>query len=232
MGAERDTDERNRFFQRIYHENLWQSAESVSGEGSAVWVCQPLIEQLPILLGKYEIGSMLDIPCGDFNWMSYVPFPKGFHYIGADVVPELIEETQKRHGNGGREFCVLDLVNDELPPVDLLFVRDLFIHLSLAVCRKAIENIARANFKYAMFTHDPISVRYPPTGNIEIERAQGGANFEFRPVSMMLAPFGFPASIDHITEHLDHSPGWHGQKQVALWTKEQIVGAVLPERET
>lgn len=226
MGTERDAKERNKLFSEVYRQNLWRSAESVSGQGSAVWICEPLITQLPLLLQKYDIGSMLDIPCGDFNWMQHVRFPDGFTYIGGDIVPDMVADNNGRYRNDCLDFRVLDVVDDSLPSVDLIFIRDLFIHLTLSVCRRSIENIAMSDFEYAMFTHDPLSSRYPPTGNIELDRAKHGANYEFRPVSMRLPPFNFPAPLDSITEHRDHAPVWQGQKQMALWSKEQIVMAL------
>ena len=226
MGTERDTEERNKLFSEVYRQNLWGSAESVSGQGSTVWICEPLITQLPLLIQKYDISSMLDIPCGDFNWMQHVRFPDGFTYIGGDILPEMVAENNRRYRSDQRDFRVLDVISDFLPSVDLIFVRDLFIHLTLSLCRRCIENINMSNFKYAMFTHDPLSSRYPPTGNIELARAKHGANYEFRPISMRLPPFNFPAPLDSITEHQEHSPGWQAQKQMALWSKEQIVMAL------
>ena len=56
-------------FTEIYTENLWASAESKSGTGSELRNTEVLRQELSVLLKKYKIQSMLDIPCGDFNWM-------------------------------------------------------------------------------------------------------------------------------------------------------------------
>jgi hypothetical protein len=39
---------------------------------------------------------LLDIPCGDFNWMKLLNL--GVDYIGADIVGELIAENRRRFG--------------------------------------------------------------------------------------------------------------------------------------
>lgn len=61
---------------------------------------------------------MLDAPCGDFNWMRFVDLGKT-HYIGCDIVPEVIETNGMRYAD--REFHALDLAAEPLPNVDLIF---------------------------------------------------------------------------------------------------------------
>lgn len=51
---------------------FWQSKESVSGDGSELEVTKDLRIALEDLLNFLDIRTMLDIPCGDFNWMKAV----------------------------------------------------------------------------------------------------------------------------------------------------------------
>ena len=44
----------------------------------------------------------------------------GVKYIGADLVPELVEKNNENYKNKDREFKVLDLIEDELPLVDMI----------------------------------------------------------------------------------------------------------------
>ena len=46
---------------------------------------QNILEELPNVIKKYNIKSILDIPCGDFFWMKEHNF-KDVNYIGADIV--------------------------------------------------------------------------------------------------------------------------------------------------
>ena len=46
------------------------------------------------VLEKLEIKSFLDIPCGDYNWISTVD-KIGIQYIGRDIVAEIIESNKK-----------------------------------------------------------------------------------------------------------------------------------------
>ena len=52
------------------------------------------MDAFPGLLRDYNITTVIDVPCGDFHWMSRVNL-EGRKYIGGDIVKELIEDNQK-----------------------------------------------------------------------------------------------------------------------------------------
>ncbi len=79
-------------FTQIYHSNRWGSAESVSGFGSEIKNTEVLAAALPRLFRELDIRTLLDLPCGDFNWMSRVNMD-GIDYLGADIVEALVERT-------------------------------------------------------------------------------------------------------------------------------------------
>ncbi len=57
-------------------------------------------------------------------------------YVACDVVPSLIDFNRARFKHLEVEFKVLDLTEDELPPGDKVFVRQVLQHLSNdQVCR-------------------------------------------------------------------------------------------------
>lgn len=136
-------------FSEIYEKNLWSSAQSKSGSGSELLNTVVLRNELPYLFAKYNIKSILDIPCGDFNWMKEVDLT-GIEYIGADIVPTLIEENKIKYP--GVDFRVLDLTKDDLPKVDLVFVRDCLGHLSNQNVLKALEKIKESGSRYLLTT--------------------------------------------------------------------------------
>jgi hypothetical protein len=72
-------------FTRTYEHGGWGSAESVSGRGSTLAETRRLRTELPLLIREMQIKSLLDIPCGDLNWMKEV-LPSIEQYIGAEVV--------------------------------------------------------------------------------------------------------------------------------------------------
>lgn len=136
-------------FTEIFEKNLWASAESVSGGGSEMQNTEVIRRELPVLLQKFGIKSILDIPCGDWNWMKSVDLC-GASYIGADIVPDLIERNKSLYPS--TDFRVLDLTSDALPKVDLIFTRDCLGHLSNDNVSKAIRNCQESGSKYLLAT--------------------------------------------------------------------------------
>jgi len=165
-------------FTKIYKENLWNSQESKSGIGSELQHTQVLIEELPKLLHKYNIGTILDIPCGDYNWMKEIDLDgTDISYIGADIVPELIQENKRKY-HGSEAWSVLDIVNDPLPRMELVIVRDCLGHLSEDNARRAIRNIKKSGSKYLLAT-----CCTKTTSNINI--IEGG----WHPINLMIFPY-------------------------------------------
>ena len=136
-------------FTEIYEKNLWCSPESVSGGGSEMQNTKVIRRELPVLIQKFGIKSILDIPCGDWNWMKDVDLC-GASYIGADIVEPLIGLNKANYTNV--DFRVLDLINDTLPKVDLIFTRDCLGHLSNDNVLKAIRNCQESGSKYLLAT--------------------------------------------------------------------------------
>src|SRR5690348_10569339 len=59
-------------FHSIYFNHRWGDGESVSGTGSKIDQTRTISTCLPEIFRRYNIQHLLDIPCGDFNWMSSV----------------------------------------------------------------------------------------------------------------------------------------------------------------
>ena len=108
-------------------EKEWDTGETVSGPGSTISYTEDLREALPLLLQKLQVRSLLDAPCGDYNWMSQTKM-KGIEYTGGDVVPELIEKNSIKYP--GVHFIVADITRDSLPKTDAVLCRDCFIPVS------------------------------------------------------------------------------------------------------
>src|SRR4051794_26488349 len=116
-------------FQRIFEENRWGNNESVSGEGSNLERTAVIRSQLPALLKRHGVKSMLDAPCGDFFWMQAVPLAD-IKYIGIDIVQAIVDRNVDLYARPHREFLVGDLVQDVLPAADLILCRDCLVHLT------------------------------------------------------------------------------------------------------
>jgi SAM-dependent methyltransferase len=136
-------------FNEIYEKNLWSSSESVSGAGSEIKNTEVIRRELPYLIQKFGIKSILDIPCGDWNWMKDVDLC-GASYIGADIVDSLIQTNRWQYRD--IDFRTLDITKDELPKVDLIFTRDCLGHLSNDNVLRAIRNCQESGSKYLLAT--------------------------------------------------------------------------------
>ena len=101
-------------FEEIYQTNVWGNSESHSGHGSSESATRFLRTELFRLLTDLGVRSMLDVPCGDFNWMRLLDLP-GSITLELTSFPQLIEANQKKYSRPGRAFGLLDVVKDPLP---------------------------------------------------------------------------------------------------------------------
>lgn len=191
-------------FTRYYHKNSWGDPESASGKGSNLEVTAQLRAHLPAVLRAHNVTSMLDVPCGDFNWMREVDL-EGIDYFGGDIVAALIEANRK-YERAGRQFGVVNLISDSLPKADLVFTRDCLVHLSFSDATRAIRNIIASGPTFLMATN------FPETAvNADILTGQ------WRPLDLCKAPFFFPKPLAVIDEGFRKTDGSHADKSMALW---------------
>ena len=138
-------------FTSYFHNNTWQGRESVSGPGSDSVETVNLIPELNALISVLGAKSILDIPCGDWNYMRHINLD-GITYIGADIVEPLIEQNRKKYESDTVTFEVLDIRHDYLPTVDLVITRDCLVHLPNDDIWDALINIKRSGSKYLLTT--------------------------------------------------------------------------------
>lgn len=196
---------REETFRLIREKGLWKGSESVSGAGSGQEQTHQLKIELPRLVTRLGVASMLDLPCGDFTWMQDVALPVA-SYIGADIIPEIIEENQRRFGTAGRRFEVLDLTADDLPEVDLLLCRDALVHLSFADARSALHNVVHSRIRYLLVTTFPGC-----TMNEDITTG------DWRLLNLEKPPFSFPPPQHVVNEGCTEADGRYRDKSLGLW---------------
>jgi hypothetical protein len=197
---------RQEIFARMYTRNSWGSEQSVSGGGSDLTQTRIIRREIVALAAELGIRTMLDAPCGDLHWMQHVALPLD-EYIGADVVPELIDANTRRYGSAMRRFIVLDICHDDLPAVDLILCRDCLVHLPLQSAAAALRNFARSGSRYLLTTTYPgLVARNKPlliTGN-------------WRPLDLTLPPFSLSEPLRLINEECTE-PDDFPEKSLGLW---------------
>ena len=172
-------------FSRIYRNRLWggKESESASGKGSSLKATAGIRHELPALLSSLGCRKLLDLGCGDFNWMRRVRLD--VDYLGADLVPGLIRDNQERYSNERVKFIVLDGIRDPIPDdVDVILCREVLFHLSFRHALALLNNIYRSNAKFLIATQID-------TGKPNADVHTGG----FRPIDLTREPFDFPAPL-------------------------------------
>ena len=190
-------------FRQAYRTNLWGGGESPSGPGSSLEQTAGLRDALPDLCRRYQVTTLLDLPCGDGHWMAGVALP-GIRYLGADLLPEVVARAAAQSPE--REFLQLDLTTSPLPPADILLCRDCLVHLSFADIERAIGNIHRSRIPYLLATTFP---KEPSNHDI--------TTGDWRPLNLELAPFGFPRPLELLSEGCTEQGGLFGDKSLGLW---------------
>jgi hypothetical protein len=197
------------FTEQLYRNNLWPAQKSISGPGSDLAHTKAIRKELPILAAEMGISSILDIPCGDFSWMQMVDF-RSCKYIGADIVEELVSRNNQQYANNGRKFIKLNILNDDLPTVDLILCRDLFIHFPYDDIVKALTNIRESRSKYFL-----------TTSHLLIPKNHDILAGQYRPINLLLRPFSFPAPIRVIYEDVLEGETNTG-RTLSLWKVSDI----------
>lgn len=188
-------------FTKYYEINHWRDPESASGTGSNLMQTQTLIDELPGLFKRFDIKTLLDIPCGDFFWMQHVNL-SGIKYMGADIVDALIKRCNESYPF---DFNLLDIINSDLPKVDLIFCRDCFVHLPYSEIKKALQNIKKSGSKYLLTTS------FPKHNNTDISMGN------WRPIDLQKPPFDLGKPIFTLNENCTEDGGIYNDKSVCLW---------------
>lgn len=201
---------REKIFTEYFKNNTWRGKESVSGPGSDYEQTKFLIPELQILIDSLEIKTMLDAPCGDFNWMKRLDLSR-LTYTGADIVEQLIDKNNRRYKQTNISFKTMDIVKDKIPTVDLIMVRDCFVHLTNQDIISALRNIKNSKSKYLLTT------------NFFWEHMQNNKDIAtggWRRLNLTSKPFNFPYPKQIIIEGNIQSND--RDKTLSLWNVEDI----------
>lgn len=206
---------RRRVFSNLYRHNLWGNAESRSGHGSSLASTEAIRSALPGLLTRFGIRTMLDAACGDFHWMSQLDLDLD-RYLGADIVPALIDDNRRAFARGAprrREFAVLDITRDPIPPMDLILCRHCMIHMPHADITTALRNFVESGSRYLMATTIPGA-----TANRDIRTGS------FRELNLELPPFSLPAPLAKINDPVWCDGQFRDDGWLYLWSLEDLRG--------
>ena len=177
-------------FTKVLKDRFWVRGDNVSLSGSG-------------------LKSVVDCPCGDYNWQHLFNSEK-LNYHGLDIVADLVE-ANKKHETQTTKFSQADLTCDKLPAADLIIVRDCFVHLPTADVVRGLLNIALQDFKFVAVTHF-----VKPRGNTDTIAPK------WRPINFRLPPYSFPFPKAVLIEQCTEGGGEWDDKALAIYSTEQL----------
>lgn len=199
-------------FSQHYRSGWWSAnGESLSGSGSTMDATTEIRKQLIPFLEKWQVKQFLDAPCGDWNWMKTVTLPHDMTYIGADIVPDLVNTLNKEFTSQRVSFTQLDITADPIPAADMMMCRDALFHLCNEDIWRFVRNFVASDVPYLLTTHMP-----------QVEENKDIITGKHRPLNLEIAPFKFEAPLDKFA---DYTPP-RREKYLTLWSKEQLARAL------
>jgi len=200
---------RRQRFRHYYTTNYWRTTESRSGPGSTLDETSVVREVLPILCREFAIASILDLPCGDLNWMQQIDLA-GTKYIGGDIVPQMIIANREKFADSDRDFILIDIVRQVPPRADLVLCRDLLVHLTFDDIKSALGNLRRSGARWLLTT------------TFEDRDRNDELHSDWRTLNFRLPPFSFPPPVRLINENCSLEKGQYKDKCLGLWRLEQL----------
>lgn len=198
-------------FAQYYERNSWGDPESLSGPGSTARYTENIRREIPKLIEQFGVRSVLDAPCGDYNWFRLIPLGAKVFYIGGDIVGAMVRRNQQLYGSPNTSFVEFDITRDRLPDVDLWLCRDLLFHLSERDIGRALRNFLRSRIRYLLTSSHPVCEENKdiPTGG-------------FRLLNLQRAPFHFPPPLARMDDWIDGYPVRH----LCLWERAPLQEAL------
>jgi len=205
-------------FKEIYKTNFWKGDESKSGPGSSLKNTENIRIEIPKLIEKYKIKTILDLPCGDFHWFKKIINDLKINYLGGDIIDELIEINNKKYKNQYINFINIDIINDSLPSTDLLICRDCIFHFSYNDINRLFTNLKKSNIKFILITtHDFENLKL---NNKDILTGS------FRFIDLFKYPFSFEKNFEEKIFDSEYPRGY-ANKMMYLFKMENFVKNIL-----
>jgi hypothetical protein len=198
-------------FQRIRDINLWGAEASPSGLGSEMDPTTELRAELPRLLKKLGVASLLDAPCGDAGWINRADLD--VRYVGVDIVPSLIEALQASAATGEieGEYRLADITKDSLPRCDAILCRDALVHLSFANIERAVANFQASGAAWLIGTTFP-----------EWQANRDCEDGDWRALNFERAPFEWGPPVELVNENCTEAGGGWCDKSLGVWRLAEI----------
>jgi len=160
----------SQIFSKIYENKTWGSAEGgghqfYSGIGSTERFTADYENFVSRFISDNDIKVVVDLGCGDFQIGKRLLRKIDCHYIGVDIVSDMIKENMRSYSSELVSFSCLDVANDDLPKGDLCLIRQVMQHLDNETILRLLDNVSK--FSHCIITES--QYRYPKKYNIDIK---------------------------------------------------------------
>ena len=157
------------------------------------------------LLQQHSVKSIFDAGCNDCNWMRIIS--EYVDYKGGDISLAMVAHCWLKQQ--GLDVILHDITTDPIPDVDLLFIRDVTIHLNNEDKMRVWKNWFSSNVPWILITH-----------NQEVS-TNNNSEYQDQQLLVELAnwerdPWNFPAPKATINEYDANG------KCMALWHRDQF----------
>lgn len=213
-----------RVFSEIYQNKEWGGDQGsyYSGTGSHdPAIVTPYVQAVQTLLASFPDKPVLvDLGSGDFNvGRHFVDFAQ--HYYACDIVAELQEHNRKCFDFPNVEFLSLNAVDDALPDGDIIFVRQVFQHLSNAHIQQVLEKCQKYP-RWVITEHLPDTPGFQPNADIT---AGCGIRMLFNSGVVLTAP---PFNVTgYTTRLLCEVPEYGGVIRTLLFERDPLAGGIV-----
>jgi SAM-dependent methyltransferase len=124
---------------------------------------------LAFLASRPARPVIVDLGCGDFNvGAHFVNFAR--EYYACDIVPELLTQNRQHFAKQNLYFSCINIIEDELPDGDIVFIRQVFQHLGNAQITKVMDK-CRKYMTWVVTEHLPAGDSFTP--NIDMSAGCG-----------------------------------------------------------
>lgn len=205
-------------FSKIYDRHTWKG-RSLSGPGSDAERTREFRALLTKFMKDHRIQSVVDLGCGDWSYSQLIDWT-GIRYTGIDTVDSVVEKNQRLHAQDNISFLCRDAAHQDLPPADLIIVKEVLQHLPSKDVQAILSKLPA--FRYAILVNDVSHhIRGPwkklwrwqsicPT-NTDV--APGG----YRLLALQKPPFSLPATP--LLTYQNQYRNYRWEKEVLLWTR-------------
>jgi hypothetical protein len=162
-----------------------------------------------------NVRTILDAPCGDYNWFRLIPRSEDIQYIGGDIVEPLVARNRSLFANANTLFVKLDIIKDPLPAADLWLCRDCLFHFSYKDIFRTLQNFLRSEIRFLLTSTytECLENGDLPTGS-------------FRQINLELPPLSFCRPLRYIEDWIQ---GWPVRK-LGLWEKQTLADALATNK--